>query len=292
MADVQPLRALHYDLAKVGSLADVAAPPYDVIDPEQRAPPGRRARPTTSCASTCPRAEPRPLRRGRRALRALAATRAPSCATTSPRSGRSRRTTPAPTGARSPATASSRACASRTTAPGASARTSARTRARKEDRLRLTRATKANLSPIFCLYADPSRRDRRSCSSAAEPFGELTDDGRHASTASGASPTPRRSRPSRRALDARRAAHRRRPPPLRDRARLRRGDRRRGRAPLRAHVPRRAAGRGPDRLPHPPPRPRHDAADPGGAGEHAARALRPSRRSTTPTCARPTATGR
>ena len=36
MADVQPLRALHYDLAKVGSLGDVAAPPYDVIDPEQR----------------------------------------------------------------------------------------------------------------------------------------------------------------------------------------------------------------------------------------------------------------
>ena len=37
MADAQPLRALHYDLAKVGSLADVAAPPYDVIDPQQRA---------------------------------------------------------------------------------------------------------------------------------------------------------------------------------------------------------------------------------------------------------------
>ena len=36
MADVQPLRALHYDLAEVGSLDDVAAPPYDVIDPEQR----------------------------------------------------------------------------------------------------------------------------------------------------------------------------------------------------------------------------------------------------------------
>ena len=36
MADVQPLRALHYDLAKVGALADVTAPPYDVIDPEQR----------------------------------------------------------------------------------------------------------------------------------------------------------------------------------------------------------------------------------------------------------------
>ena len=37
MADVQPLRALHYDLAKVGSLDAVAAPPYDVIDAEQRA---------------------------------------------------------------------------------------------------------------------------------------------------------------------------------------------------------------------------------------------------------------
>jgi uncharacterized protein (DUF1015 family) len=37
MADVQPLPALHYDLAKVGSLQLVAAPPYDVIDAEQRA---------------------------------------------------------------------------------------------------------------------------------------------------------------------------------------------------------------------------------------------------------------
>ena len=37
MADVQPLRALHYDLAKVGSLDAVAAPPYDVIDAQQRA---------------------------------------------------------------------------------------------------------------------------------------------------------------------------------------------------------------------------------------------------------------
>ena len=32
MADVQPLRALHYDPAVVGALADVVAPPYDVID--------------------------------------------------------------------------------------------------------------------------------------------------------------------------------------------------------------------------------------------------------------------
>jgi uncharacterized protein (DUF1015 family) len=37
MADVRPLRALHYDLGVVGSLQDVIAPPYDVVDTEQRA---------------------------------------------------------------------------------------------------------------------------------------------------------------------------------------------------------------------------------------------------------------
>ena len=37
MADVQPFQALHYDLSRVGGLQDVAAPPYDVIDAAQRA---------------------------------------------------------------------------------------------------------------------------------------------------------------------------------------------------------------------------------------------------------------
>jgi uncharacterized protein (DUF1015 family) len=37
MADVQPFKALHYDLDKVGSLDAVAAPPYDVIDAPGRA---------------------------------------------------------------------------------------------------------------------------------------------------------------------------------------------------------------------------------------------------------------
>jgi uncharacterized protein (DUF1015 family) len=36
VADVQPLRALRYDPARVGSLDDVIAPPYDVIDHEER----------------------------------------------------------------------------------------------------------------------------------------------------------------------------------------------------------------------------------------------------------------
>src|SRR4051794_7970555 len=37
MADVQPLRALHYDPAVVGPLDRVVAPPYDVIDADRRA---------------------------------------------------------------------------------------------------------------------------------------------------------------------------------------------------------------------------------------------------------------
>jgi uncharacterized protein (DUF1015 family) len=37
MADVQPFKALHYDLGVVGSLDAVAAPPYDVIDAAGRA---------------------------------------------------------------------------------------------------------------------------------------------------------------------------------------------------------------------------------------------------------------
>ena len=37
MAEIQPLRALRYNSSVVGRLDDVVAPPYDVIDPQQRA---------------------------------------------------------------------------------------------------------------------------------------------------------------------------------------------------------------------------------------------------------------
>src|SRR5947209_15616217 len=36
MAQVEPLRALHYNLEKTAGLQNVVAPPYDVIDAEQR----------------------------------------------------------------------------------------------------------------------------------------------------------------------------------------------------------------------------------------------------------------
>ncbi len=37
MAEVRPIEALHYNLSAIPSLADVTAPPYDVVDPDLRA---------------------------------------------------------------------------------------------------------------------------------------------------------------------------------------------------------------------------------------------------------------
>ena len=290
MADVQPLRALHYDLAKVGSLADVAAPPYDVIDPEQR---GRLAArsPYNVVRVDLPEGEPDPVRRGREDLRALAgrgrrrARRRARAVDAHAGLHRSRRAL----GSR--ATGSSRACAWRTTAPGASAPTSA--------------PTPAPRRTACGSRARPRRTSPPSSASTTTPTGATgavlrrrralrrADRRRRHRQPPRARDRPRRDRGLPAGARPRRAAHRRRPPPLRDRARLRRGDRRRGRAPLRAHVPGRAAGRGADGLPHPPPHPRHRRAQTQEAlGGHAARALRPSRRSTTPTCARPTARAR
>jgi uncharacterized protein (DUF1015 family) len=47
----------------------------------------------------------------------------------------------------------------------------------KEDRLRLTRATRANISPIFSLYSDPTEAAWRALAPAAErpPWGEVSD---------------------------------------------------------------------------------------------------------------------
>src|ERR1700684_1716150 len=91
MVDVQPLRALHYEPAVAGELADVVAPPYDVIDATQRAELLARS-PLNIVAVDLPQGEPGryaaelrggrpaagragPLRGGRRAARAVAARR-------------------------------------------------------------------------------------------------------------------------------------------------------------------------------------------------------------------------
>ena len=106
----------------------------------------------------------------------------------------------------------------------------------KEDRLRLTRATSANLSPIFALYDDGTRWSALEPQLAGDAVGRGDRRRRHphrlwrVGDPGAIAAVHGRAR-------RRRAADRRRPPPLRDRARLRRGDRRRGRAPLRADVP-------------------------------------------------------
>ncbi len=43
MAVVMPFRGIHYDLARVGDLSKVVAPPYDVITPSMRTVPARWA---------------------------------------------------------------------------------------------------------------------------------------------------------------------------------------------------------------------------------------------------------
>ena len=63
-------------------------------------------------------------------------------------------------------------------ARAASARTSAPTPGPKEDRLRLTRATQANLSPIFSLFSDPEGKAWSALEShrANDPWSKATDD--------------------------------------------------------------------------------------------------------------------
>ena len=254
MADVQPFRALRYDLGVVGSLQSVIAPPYDVIDPEQRAAAGR--------ALAAQRRRHRPPA-GPARRRSLRGGRAPARPLEAPGRDRPRRRAPRMW-----------ALQQDYTGPDGSARTRrgffARVRVEdygpgrirpherthpgpKEDRLRLTRATQANLSPIFSLYDDPSGAAWAALEPhlGGEPWGEATDaDGTRQPAVAGR--RRRRDGPRDDGAGRRRAADRRRPPPLRDRARLRRGDRRRGRPPLRADVPRRAAGPGADDLPHAP----------------------------------------
>jgi uncharacterized protein (DUF1015 family) len=173
MADVQPLRALRYDLAKVGSLADVAAPPYDVIDPQQRAALAARS-PYNVVRVDLPQEQPDPYAEAARTLErwraegAVARDDEPALWTlTQDYTG--------PDGRRLTRHGVFARVRVEDYGPGR-IRPHERTHpGPKEDRLRLTRATKANLSPIFSLYDDPTGATA-AVLAAATPFGELTDD--------------------------------------------------------------------------------------------------------------------
>ena len=178
MADVQPLRALHYDSSVVGPLADVVAPPYDVIDADQRAELIARS-PYNVVAVDLPQAgqsggDPYQtaceLFENWQLQGALARDREPALwAHTQDYTGPDGRTR----------TRSGFFCRVRIEdyGPGR-VRPHERTHpGPKEDRLRLTRATRANVSPIFSLYSDPSGAawDALEPATAQAPWAEVTD---------------------------------------------------------------------------------------------------------------------
>ncbi|HWK27666.1 MAG TPA: DUF1015 domain-containing protein [Solirubrobacter sp.] len=176
MADVEPLNALHYDLSKVGGLQPVAAPPYDVIDAAQRAELLRRSPynvveidlpvnggdPYGHAASVLERwgEEGIVVRDDRPALWALAQDY------TGP-DGRQRTRHGVFARVRVEDYGPGRIRPHERTHPGP-----------KEDRLRLTRATRANLSPIFSLYDDPANAAWAAVAPFTEqdPWGTVTDE--------------------------------------------------------------------------------------------------------------------
>src|SRR5438309_878741 len=179
MAEVQPLRAIHYDPRVVGSLADVVAPPYDVIDSEQRAALIARS-PFNVVAVDLPQAPPDSDRDPYRAAGelfeswqlqgALVRDDEPALwAHTQDYTG--------PDGLAR--TRRGFFCRVRIEDYGAGrVRPHERTHpGPKEDRLRLTRATRANISPIFSLYSDPGGAAWAALgpATAQPPWAEVTD---------------------------------------------------------------------------------------------------------------------
>jgi uncharacterized protein (DUF1015 family) len=175
MAEIQPLRALHYDPAVVGSLADVTAPPYDVIDSEQRAALLARS-PHNIVAIDLPEGEPDRYTAAANLLEAwqlqgaLTRDRQPAVwAHTQDYTG--------PDGRR--LTRRGFYCRVRIEEYGPGrVRPHERTHpGPKEDRLALTRATRANISPIFSLYSDPTQAAWGALepTTAQPPWGEVLD---------------------------------------------------------------------------------------------------------------------
>jgi uncharacterized protein (DUF1015 family) len=177
MAQIKPLTALHYDLERAGTLQNLIAPPYDVIDPEQRAELAARS-PYNVVNIDLPEADggdpyenaaailDRWRDEGAVVLDTTTAVWALTQEFTDPEGQRRTR--------------SGFLCAVRVEDYGEGRiRPHERTHpGPKEDRLRLTRATKANLSPIFALYDDPRAISwgELAAHTTGPPFGEATSD--------------------------------------------------------------------------------------------------------------------
>src|SRR4051794_2860035 len=183
MAFVEPLAALHYDPAVAGPFQDLAAPPYDVIDPEQRAELQSRS-PYNVVALDLPE-DPAGGDRYAHAAELLQSWRAEGAVVRDdePALWALVQEYTAPDGRRLTRNGFFARVRVEEYGPGA-IRPHERTHpGPKADRLSLTRATRANLSPIFSLYSDPQLTAWRALEPATrsdEPFGEFTEaDGTH-----------------------------------------------------------------------------------------------------------------
>jgi uncharacterized protein (DUF1015 family) len=176
MAEVRPLQALHYNLEKTHGLQSVIAPPYDVIDARQRQRLERRS-PYNVVAIDLPQGNGDRYEHAAALLdewrRERVVVRDPEPALwplTQQYTG--------PDGVRRIRTGTLARVRVEPYGPGR-IRPHERTHpGPKEDRLRLTRATKANLSPIFSLYDDPADAVKAALETFQEqtPFGEAIDD--------------------------------------------------------------------------------------------------------------------
>ena len=176
MADVQPFRTLRYDLATVGSLDAVAAPPYDVIDAPLRAELAARS-PFNVVEVDLPEAnggdpylhaqttmevwlqEGIVVREREPAMWAMTQDYTGPNGNSNTRHGFFCRVRVEDYGA-------GRIRPHERTQPGP-----------KEDRLRLTRATRANLSPIFSLFPDAEGEAWRALEplTHTEPYATVSD---------------------------------------------------------------------------------------------------------------------
>jgi uncharacterized protein (DUF1015 family) len=173
MAGVEPLRALHYDLGKVGSLSTVTSPPYDVIDDEQRAELAARS-PCNVVEIDLPR-DPGGGDPYEHAAHLLGSWRKEGVLVEDdePAIWALEQDYYAPDGGR----LSRRGFLARVRLAPYGEGISPHERTQpgpKEDRLRLTRATKHNLSPIFSLH--PGDAWRHIGPALEDPWDEVTDD--------------------------------------------------------------------------------------------------------------------
>jgi uncharacterized protein (DUF1015 family) len=173
MADVEPLNALHYNLEKTGGLQDVIAPPYDVIGPEQRAQ-LVAASPYNVVRIDLPEGED-PYAEAANLLvqwrdeKVIVQDDAPAVWRleqdyTGP-DGQPRTRTGFFARVRVEEYGPGRIRPHERTHPGP-----------KEDRLRLTRATRCNLSPIFSLFSDARGEATHALTTSADPWAQATDE--------------------------------------------------------------------------------------------------------------------